>query len=490
MGSDMSAAAGLVGEITGDHRLILNPAAPLESARELVRRNYLHGSLRTLHHQGGSLLEWRGTHYAEADEHQIRAVICGLLDAACRIVGDRTVPFDPTPRNLGDVLTMLRVEVQLPSGIQAPAWLDGRLYPSAREIFACSNGLLYLPAGVLHPHTPVFWGCDAVDYAFNPHAREPKEWLAFLESVWPGDAEAIRTLQEIFGYMLTEDTGQQKAFLIVGPPRSGKGTIARILTRLLGPENVAGPTFAGLSGNFGLAPLIGKPLAIISDARLGGKTDQSVVVERLLSITGEDTLTIDRKYREPWTGRLPTRFLILTNELPRLTDASGAVASRFILLRLQQDFRGREDHGLTARLLLELPAILNWAVVGRARLAARGHFVQTASGQQSIDALKDLTSPIGAFLRDCAVVDASRSVECEGLFHAWVVWCQLQGRNHPGNVQTFGRDLHAALPTVTITRPREGGARTRRYEGVGLAAEAGGREDAVGAWAAPRGGED
>ena len=55
-----------------------------------------------------------------------------------------------------------------------------------------------------------------------------------------------------------------------------------------------------------------------------------IAVERLLSISGEDTLTIDRKYRDPWTGRLPTRFMILTNELPRFTDSSGALASRFV----------------------------------------------------------------------------------------------------------------------------------------------------------------
>ena len=54
----------------------------------------------------------------------------------------------------------------------------------------------------------------------------------------------------------------------------------------------------------------------------------SIVVERLLSISGEDTLTVDRKYREPWTGQLPTRIVILSNELPRLTDSSGALASR------------------------------------------------------------------------------------------------------------------------------------------------------------------
>ena len=101
--------------------------------------------------------------------------------------------------------------------------------------------------------------------------------------------------------------------------------------------------------NFGLAPLIGKRLAIISDARLSGRADQHAIAERLLSITGEDALTIDRKYAPAWTGRLHTRFLILSNELPRLADASGALAGRFILLSLTESFYGREDQGLTGQ---------------------------------------------------------------------------------------------------------------------------------------------
>ena len=58
--------------------------------------------------------------------------------------------------------------------------------------------------------------------------------------------------------------------------------------------------------------MIGKPLAIVSDARLGGANTHQVV-ERLLSISGEDMLAIDRKYREPWTGTLSTRFVVVSN---------------------------------------------------------------------------------------------------------------------------------------------------------------------------------
>ena len=63
-----------------------------------------------------------------------------------------------------------------------------------------------------------------------------------------------------------------------------------------------------------------------------------VVVERLLSISGEDAQTVDRKNLSQVTCKLPVRFAILTNELPRLNDASGALVGRI----LRQTFPGRQ----------------------------------------------------------------------------------------------------------------------------------------------------
>src|SRR4029079_12571743 len=100
------------------------------------------------------------------------------------------------------------------------------------------------------------------------------------------------------------------------------------------------------------------------DARLGAHTDGHIVAERLLSISGEDGQTIDIKYRSPWSGRLNVRFLILTNEIPRFSDASGALASRFVMLMLEKSFCGSEDMSLTDKLVEELPGIFNWAMDG------------------------------------------------------------------------------------------------------------------------------
>ena len=55
-----------------------------------------------------------------------------------------------------------------------------------------------------------------------------------------------------FGVAMTNITSFQKIFMIVGPPRSGKGTIGRLLTAILGKDNVVNPTLGGMTGELGV----------------------------------------------------------------------------------------------------------------------------------------------------------------------------------------------------------------------------------------------
>ena len=195
------------------------------------------------------------------------------------------------------------------------------------------------------------------------------------------------------------------------------------------------------------------------------------MTERLLSISGEDTLTVDRKYREPWTGQLPSRLVILSNELPRLADSSGALASQFVMLIMTRSFYGRENPDLTAELCAELPGIFNWSLDGLERLRDRGRFEQPAASEDAIRELEDLSSPMGAIVRDRCVVGPAHAVSCDALYQVWRQWCQDHGRDRPGTTQTFGRDLRAVLPGIKVTQPRIGGdERIRMYAGIGLAA--------------------
>jgi putative DNA primase/helicase len=291
---------------------ILDPRDPMPSARALLSDRFTADGLPSMHHYRGTFWRWNGSCYRDADSDSVQAQIWSYLDGAKRYgkKGEK-IDFQPNRGEVENVAAAFKAVCNLPGHVEAPAWLgdaQGKLPP--HELLPVRNGLLHLPSGRLAKPSPAFFCMNASDVMFDPSAPEPKEWLRFLGLIWPDDPQAIETLQDIFGYLLSADTSHQKIPLIIGPKRSGKGTIARALMALLGQDSVTAPTLASLAMNFGLAPLIGKSVAIVGDARLSGKVDQSAIAERLLSISGEDSITVDRKFLSAWTGRLGVRFVI------------------------------------------------------------------------------------------------------------------------------------------------------------------------------------
>jgi putative DNA primase/helicase len=413
----------------------------------------------------GSFRQWHDGRYLELEPSEAQAELVRSINRAHCFL---------TTNIIGNIMAQVKAQAALPSRIEPPAWLEPAPVDwPASEVLATRRELVHIPSLIggqayTIPATPAFFSTVALDYDFAADAPVPVLWLSFLRELWGDDQESIDTLQEICGYALTPDTRHQKIFMLIGPPRGGKGVIARVLNRLVGPANVAAPTLASLETNFGLSPLLGKSLAIIADARLSGKVDQSKVVERLLSISGEDSLTADRKYREPVTGKIPARLVIISNELPRLAESSGALANRMIVLRLTKSFLGREDTALTEKLLGELPGILLWAIEGWRRLRDRGRFIQPEAGRELAGEMKDLSSPVGLFLRECCQIGPQFNAAVDAVYVAWCDWCKASGRDHPGTKQTLGRDLRAAVPSLRDSQPRDGVTRYRRYEGIGL----------------------
>jgi putative DNA primase/helicase len=375
----------------------------------------------------------------------------------------------PVTRNLkADVLEAVKALSIVPFSKSAPCWLDGDEV-DVREWIVTQSGMLNVTTREVWPANEEFFAVNALPFAYDENATCP-QWLEFLSQLWPDDPQSIDTLQEIIGYLVTTRTEFQKMFMLVGPKRSGKGTIARIIREVCGPANIAGPTLSSLAEPFGLQPLLGKSVAIIGDARLSGRTDSSVITERVLSITGEDLQTVHRKHQTAVTDRLPVRFVLLSNELPKLDDASATLPSRMILLELVNSFYGCEDHTLTTRLMTELPGILNWALDGLRRLLQRKRFVQPEASQELIEELEAIASPITSFIRDCCQVGPSHEVLISDLYARFESWCKEHGRRAETE-QIFGRNLRAAVPKIRGGQRRVMGIRPRFYFGIGLQGE-------------------
>jgi putative DNA primase/helicase len=213
---------------------------------------------------------------------------------------------------------------------------------------------------------------------------------------------------------------------------------------------------------------VGKLVAVMSDARLSGRPDQQAVAENLLRISGEDQIEVDRKHRPSLALRLGVRIVMFSNEVPGIADASGAMASRFVILKMTESFLGREDPGLTTRLLAELPAIFLWAVEGWHRLNARGYFITPQSARDTAQELSDLGSPVTAFVRDACWQGAAAEVRVDSLYDAWCAWCIREGKVRAGDKSYFGRNLKAAMPSIRMRQLRGEEDRIRIYSGIGL----------------------
>ncbi|MBL8866605.1 MAG: NTP-binding protein [Planctomycetia bacterium] len=436
-----------------------------------------------IRHWRGEWHRWHGGAYRTVSDGDMRADITDHIREEFILAGEMEPEDDDkgprstrkvSTRLVGDTLNALAGMTHVGDAIDAPAWIDGETGPDPAGLIVTRSGILDVAAWTdgrpdcVLKLTPALWTPTALPFAFAAHAPTPKRWLAFLGQLWPDDPDSIACLQEWMGYLLTADTRQQKMLFLLGPKRAGKGTIARIIRELVGPLNVAGPTLGTLATNFGLSGLLGKTVAIISDARLSGRTDSAVVVERLLAISGEDAIGVDRKFRDAIAVKLPTRFVIISNELPRLGDASGALAGRLILLRFTRSFFGGEDTGLTDALLAELPGILLWALQGLKRLRARGRLMQPESGAEMVAEMEDLGSPVGAFVREKCVIEPEASVPTPELYAAYRAWCEAHGRKEVTTAEGFGRDLRAAVPQLDKKRRRQGSERWWDYTPIRL----------------------
>jgi len=219
--------------------------------------------------------------------------------------------------------------------------------------------------------------------------------------------------------------------------------------------------------DFGLQVLIGKTALIVPDARQG-RTNLTVVTERLLNISGEDPIAISRKFKEDWDGMLKARVMIMSNEVPRLPDPTGTIATRFVPVRLFISFLGREDTALKSKLRQEMPQIMNWALQGLARLNERGFFLIPEDARETIQKIKHGATPVFEFKEDHIIEDAKATAMKQVVYERFCGYLLSKGHERTSETR-FSLDLQALMPGLEEYRPRVNGkSGPRMWKGIRL----------------------
>lgn len=339
------------------------------------------------------------------------------------------------------------------------------------HLIVCENGILDVHTGQLEPHNPAFFTSAMLPYSYSPTATAPV-WVEFLNSTLEGDQERIALLQEWMGYMLVTDYSYHKIMLLVGAQRSGKGTILHIIQALIGEAACMGITLDGLSNDAVMQEAIDKRVLTIADARSVSGPERNRTLERLLSVSSGDQLTITRKYKSSWNGVLPGRLNIAANDIPTFFDDSGAFGNRLLILPFNISFLGREDPTLKNRLMQELPGICNWAIEGLQRLRATGRFTDPAIAREERQEMLEQQAPLLAFIREQCVLDATASAFTADLYNRYSLWCVQNGMKAV-SANRFTRDMKTTLRGHSVTKKAiyRDGRTAQGFEGLRLVAD-------------------
>ena len=306
------------------------------------------------------------------------------------------------------------------------------------------------------------------DYS-NGAARKnpPRAWARYLKSIWGSDVQAIELVHQILGYLLSGRHDLQKIFVLLGPPRAGKGTLLNLIHAIF--RDQCGPfKVASLDGNFSMQGMLGKSVVFDPDVRRASSMFKSEgqMVERLLSISAHDVQTIPRKNLQDVHVALPARLLLAANPPFGLTDVGGALASRFIILTFPRSFLGSEDLNLGNSLVDEIPAIVALALDGLDRLNAVGHFVEPASSAEERQSVERAQNPMLVFFEEECETGPNYSVGCEELWLAASKWRDDNGHKRMSST-AFAEFLRQK--GIKQVRPRsETGRAPRQYVGVRL----------------------
>lgn len=417
---------------------------------------------------------WKGV-----DEGVIRNQLSMALAGAYHLVAGKDgtterTRWKRTTSKLNAVLAMVKDAAILDKAIEPRSWLawDDELQTFRADrgpgcAIAFANGLLDLDTMETRPSGPWFFNLSTTAYPLLSEAPKPTAWLDFLDRTFE-DPSAVRAMQEWFGYVLSGDLRMQKAAFIVGRPRTGKGTICHVMEHMIGRDAYSNPDIFALGDRFGMQGSIGKLAAIIGDSRFVSRASQTTVT-RLLQYTGGDSVTVDRKNKDPWEGVLSARFTICSNELPNFPDSSGAFVNRFIVFPIPgEGYLGKEDISLLDRLLDEMSGILEWALDGLIRLRTRGRFTVVESSRPLVAEMLDMANPLKTFWDEHMVPEASPSSMTPRLevYAQWRAWAAARGLME-GTDQTFSRNVRSSglLARNAVDQAKVRGKKVRVFGG-------------------------
>lgn len=324
-----------------------------------------------------------------------------------------------------------------------------------RNYITLSNGVLNLDSYKLEKYNSSLLSTIEVPIEYDTSADCPT-FEAFLHDIFENDEEIIYIIQEIMGYCLTGSTKAQKAFIFLGSGANGKSVLCDIITELCGLDNVSSITLKELSGKFAKTAIINKTVNISTENEMDGN---SLATGEFKKIVSGDILQVEEKYKNTISYRPMAKLIFALNSMPKTYDISHGYFRRLLIIPFSKQYsftnegENKANPNLTEELLLELPGILNFALVGLKRLQGNDYvFSNSEAVNKELDDYKAEVDIVTDFVGEKILVEEYCKTTREDIRYFFDQWCYENSNNKYTNMPSrkFWRRFRNALDSLGI----------------------------------------
>lgn len=301
-------------------------------------------------------------------------------------------------------------------------------------LLGVKNGVIDLKTGELKAGRPDLHITKTSQVAYSPGLTNHR-WETFLNEATGGDKELQEWLQRAVGYTLTGLTNQDVAFLVYGPPGSGKNTFVETILEALGRTEYAwslDPNVLALgdrpnsTDEYHMAKLVGRRMIWVDEL----PENERIKENQVKKLTGSSVIQGRNPGQEPIQFTSTGKLWISTNHRPIITDDAMWRRLRPIPLTNKPE---RPDPSLK-RYLADpdgaLPAVLAWGVEGAVKYlnsSAMDPLGWCTAVKEAHDGYRKNEDRIGAFLEEETSEAEGVNVKLTEVYGVYKSWSEIRG---------------------------------------------------------------
>jgi len=287
-------------------------------------------------------------------------------------------------------------------------------------------GIINLRTGEVTPHTPES-KCTKIT-KLSPSSENRAMWDSCINDVTVGDTEYAGFLQCLAGAMAVGRVYHEALVIAYGTGANGKSTVFNTIAAVLGDYAGKIPaealTTKAKNVKVDLAELMGKRFILASETEEGQRLSSSM----LKQIASVDSITAERKYRDPFTFTPIHSTVLYTNHLPKIGSNDRGTWRRLVVAPFNAEIKNpKTDY---AEQLLEKAggAVMEWIVEGARMFIANGYKLpDCAAVNKAVDNYKDENDWLGAFIAECCVTGDEETCAGGLLYKTYRAWALETG---------------------------------------------------------------